>query len=751
MSVFDLLSSSEGAYLHHLLVLLCAEVMLSAAAVRREARDGAGQGRILLGTLTVLLLRCLLLVGESLGPPVIGPLLSCVGLVSITVLGWIALDPAREDPLSSGFLLVPVFLSLMAVGVLLPWWYFVLVRNPGSSYSGNWQQIIWCGLTAMQSLATLIALRAGKRATFVPLARHGFRLLFVGSSVCLSGAVLLTGGWIDAGASTALRGVGRLAEVAAFAAVAVALHRVALADMRGQRAALRIANAALIEEQDDLRFALDAGSTIVAALDTETVLGRALGAACNGLGADRAAIAAVCDAEMETFRILARSRGADACEPSLSSTPLPLANYPALHYAIQRRRQLTLGPVRDNPRLEALCQLLGADEPAPVLLQPLASDGAITGALILGNDRTQRTFSPEQLQLSLGIAPSIATALNNAAFCERLWFQSQKTCEEPSTHGRVRQVPASLLDCASEGIIGADDNGRIRTVNVAARTMLARVQEQSRPWKSETGRQDPAAGKTVLGEASYGKTSVLQKLFALEREETKPQEQRRETSLPSGAPTDHSRFDSGDALTELQTRFLESVRRGALGLVSMAENLRCLDEVAKGTLDLRYSSVNLPCLAQAVFQAFSGQITAKRLDLRLELAEELPRVEVDPVRLRQILDNLVSNAIMYTPSGESIRFRAKLLGDARDNAGEFSIEVTNTGAGFHTGSQASILANLGRAIDNHDTDGGGLGIGLYIVRKLVEAHKGHVTVESMPEGPTTVAVVLPVARPTDDD
>jgi signal transduction histidine kinase len=125
--------------------------------------------------------------------------------------------------------------------------------------------------------------------------------------------------------------------------------------------------------------------------------------------------------------------------------------------------------------------------------------------------------------------------------------------------------------------------------------------------------------------------------------------------------------------------------------------------------------------------------------IRADVAEELPHIRGDAERLRQVLQNLIDNAVKYSPVGDEVEVRAR-----RAN-GRVLIEVSDHGPGIPLDQQRLIFEKFGRA----DVAGGskpGTGLGLFIARSIAEAHGGTLDVDSRPEAGSTFRLSLPLAR-----
>ena len=115
----------------------------------------------------------------------------------------------------------------------------------------------------------------------------------------------------------------------------------------------------------------------------------------------------------------------------------------------------------------------------------------------------------------------------------------------------------------------------------------------------------------------------------------------------------------------------------------------------------------------------------------------MPIVIGDPIQLRQMLDNLLGNAVKYTPEGGEIKF------SAMQENGQFLFQVVDEGIGIPPEDQARIFDRFYRASNTPDTSQG-TGLGLAIVKSIVENHRGRIWVDSIEGEGSTFTVVLPI-------
>jgi len=161
----------------------------------------------------------------------------------------------------------------------------------------------------------------------------------------------------------------------------------------------------------------------------------------------------------------------------------------------------------------------------------------------------------------------------------------------------------------------------------------------------------------------------------------------------------------------------------------LVDDLQELSRVESHTYQLDFCSLDVSSLIQTVTKRLAPQAESKRISLDLELTPGLPPILADEDRAIQILTNLTGNALRYTPEGGDVTISAKRIND------EVQISVRDTGIGIPSEHLSHIFDRFYRVDKSRSRqNGGGSGIGLTIVRVLVEAHGGRIWVESDGEG-----------------
>jgi two-component system sensor histidine kinase VicK len=157
-------------------------------------------------------------------------------------------------------------------------------------------------------------------------------------------------------------------------------------------------------------------------------------------------------------------------------------------------------------------------------------------------------------------------------------------------------------------------------------------------------------------------------------------------------------------------------------LSRLVDDLRTLALAESGSLQLKREPTDLSLLIREVVSAFESQAQAKEIKIDLAL-EHIDDIEIDPQRVREVLSNLVSNALRYTPTQGDVK--VGVTGTVTDEGRSVTVYVQDSGAGIES-------ADLSRIFDRFykSSDSGGMGLGLSIAKYLVEAHGGKIWAES---------------------
>jgi PAS domain S-box-containing protein len=200
--------------------------------------------------------------------------------------------------------------------------------------------------------------------------------------------------------------------------------------------------------------------------------------------------------------------------------------------------------------------------------------------------------------------------------------------------------------------------------------------------------------------------------------------------------------EAGD-LNEEQRGYLDTVNRNSERLLGLVGDLLFVAQADAGRLELNLDDVDLGTLAHESVESARPAAAAKRIRLEL-FADELPSLRGDHARLAQLFDNLVSNALKFTPEGGSVTV-SLARGDGRA-----VLEVRDTGIGIPAAEQKELFGRFFRARGATDRAIQGTGLGLSIARTIAESHGGTIGFESVEGVGTTFRVEVPLDARTAD-
>lgn len=198
--------------------------------------------------------------------------------------------------------------------------------------------------------------------------------------------------------------------------------------------------------------------------------------------------------------------------------------------------------------------------------------------------------------------------------------------------------------------------------------------------------------------------------------------------------------DGLETMSEAQRRDLVmSLERGTHRLTRLIDNLLESVRIESGQLAIRRQSLTLSELIDDAREMVGSLFEQRNQTLEVSIPEELPWIEGDGLRLTQVFVNLLANANKYAPENSTVRIGAR----AHDNAIDAWVE--DEGPGVSEAAHGSIFDRFSRGKDE-EPEPGGLGLGLWIVKSIVERHGGTVRAERTSEGRTRFTVSLPVAE-----
>jgi PAS domain S-box-containing protein len=445
---------------------------------------------------------------------------------------------------------------------------------------------------------------------------------------------------------------------------------------------------------------------------------------------------------------------------------------------------IVVGDVTADAALAPYADTIAAEGIAAMAFIPLVSVGRVIGKFMLYYD-APRTLSPEELQLAGVIASQVAFAVERTRTEEaarrneeRLRFaldaammgtwdwdlRTNQVVWSPQLEA-LHGLPAGTFDgsfASYEREIHADDRARVfesvqhaladgRPHDVEYRIVAP---DGTVRWVEGKGRVEYSGGHPVRMTGvcmivTRRKEAELARLAAAE-EAGRVKDQflatlSHELRTPLNAVVGWVQMlEAGDYPADWVPHAIEVIGRNARLLSQLIEDILDVSRIITGKFAVERRPVLVPQLVEAAVSAVLPIAAAKQVALQNEVPAELPSIDGDPRRLQQVLGNVLSNAIKFTPAGGRVRVRSRL------SEHELMLEVVDTGIGIDRDFLPFIFERFRQGDTTATRAHGGLGLGLAIARHLVEQHGGSMIAESDGPGSGTtirIAVPLPAAVP----
>ncbi|NCA98051.1 MAG: HAMP domain-containing protein [Clostridia bacterium] len=191
-----------------------------------------------------------------------------------------------------------------------------------------------------------------------------------------------------------------------------------------------------------------------------------------------------------------------------------------------------------------------------------------------------------------------------------------------------------------------------------------------------------------------------------------------------------------DGTWQADQKRLESCHGEVVRISSLVKDLEKLTQIEQGNLSLQKEAVDLQALMQRIDLNFQRDFASKNVQLNIQVDPVV--IQGDTDKLSQVFINLLANALKYTNPGGSVRVFSHVTGN------QVTVSVADTGNGIAPEDLVQIFERFYRADKSRTRETGGSGIGLAIVKSIVEAHGGLVTVESQPGQGSVFQVTLPL-------
>jgi len=381
---------------------------------------------------------------------------------------------------------------------------------------------------------------------------------------------------------------------------------------------------------------------------------------------------------------------------------------------------------------------------------PLSVRGHIIGVLGVDNRKVGHTFSEEDLTVLRAMADYAAIAIENA----RLFHRSEAE----------RRKLETILSQTENGVIVVDPENRLLLMNEAAQKAFAvnggsllgrsvveaiddpRLLDLLRTVGEGVRREEIESGDGRIFNAQrtpiegVGQAVVLNDVTHLKELDRIKSEFVTTVSHDLRSPLTAilgyvELIERAGEINDQQRDFIRRVQISVQHITDLVSDLLDLGRIESG-VDTTQERTPISVLARYAVEGLRTSADTKNVDLEAELPDGLPLVSGDPIRLRQMIGNLLENAIKYTPAGGRVTIEA----ESEDH--QIILRVTDSGPGIPPADQPYLFDKFYRG-SNVVQDSPGTGLGLSIVKSIVDHHDGRIWVESRLGEGTTFTVVLP--------
>ena len=202
-----------------------------------------------------------------------------------------------------------------------------------------------------------------------------------------------------------------------------------------------------------------------------------------------------------------------------------------------------------------------------------------------------------------------------------------------------------------------------------------------------------------------------------------------------------------DGVVEPDADTIDTLHNETLHLSTLVEDLRLLAIADAGALKLEMFPDRIETIVESVVQASKPRSMDVGVELVSDIADELPLVEIDRTRMIQVVQNLIENAIQHSPPNSQVTLRVDQIEETRS----VQISVSDQGDGISEADIGLLFDQFYRVDTSRTRSTGGAGLGLTIVKRLVEAHGGSISVTSEIGDGSTFVVELPGYRPANGE
>lgn len=198
--------------------------------------------------------------------------------------------------------------------------------------------------------------------------------------------------------------------------------------------------------------------------------------------------------------------------------------------------------------------------------------------------------------------------------------------------------------------------------------------------------------------------------------------------------------DTKEGYTSEQKELFQKIYADNDRVISLVDEMLHTEKELDETLQLNKIKTDLPELVEKIIEQVSSDALRKEIILTFTKSNDIPSVLVDPQKIQYVFENLFLNAIHYTPRGEPIFINIKSTDD------EVIVSVKDAGIGIPEDEQDKIFSKFFRATNAQKTEHEGNGLGLFIIKNIIEKHAGKVWFESKENVGSTFYTSLPIVK-----
>jgi PAS domain S-box len=550
------------------------------------------------------------------------------------------------------------------------------------------------------------------------------------------------------------------------------------------------------ERTQELRTLNEIALEVNSSLDNDTIMNNSLTRLAQLIGVEHGSIMLL---DRETDQLI--NSAVLGRHDNVGSVRFPLGKG-IVGKVAQNRKPLNVPDVTTDPNWEPPPEDdASAKRSGSMIAVPLIAHHELLGVLVLSHEQTGY-FRDEHLRLLTAAANQIAIGIYNAQMYQQVEQQYWRRYEMQQLQEKAVSQSTAILQSLSDGVIVCDQNGAVITVNLAAEKILDRPIDELVTWnlgdllRRLLGRRDgelplddllkhpwdertqPRTLSTTfqIGPRTISVTldpviSTKEELLgavAVFRDRTREVESDRLKTEFIGTVSHELRtpmtsikgftqlltMGNLGPVNETQKEFLNIIQSNAERMIAIINDLLDITKIETGSVELEIRPIHVAETLSKVLLDLQAKVHERQQTLTLSLPAGLPLVRADAHRFNQILFNLVSNAVKYTPRGGSITIEAREVSaeavpeDERDGLrpGRYiQIDVRDTGVGIAPDDVPRIWERFYRTENPLKVEAGGTGLGLSLVKPLVRLLGGRIWVESRINVGSTFSFVLPAA------